>query len=133
MVSTLPALGDLELAVLEDIWQHGEVDAKSAHARVGAARGISLNTVQSTLERLYRKGLLGRQKHSHAFRYSAEVDRATLVGQLIEATVSRVAGAESGALMSAFVDIASRAGDEQLRELEALVAARRAQTRGSRL
>jgi predicted transcriptional regulator len=122
----LPALGDLELAVLEDVWQAGDVDAKDVHSRVGASRGISLNTVQSTLERLFRKGLLRRDKVSHAYRYRAQVDRKTLVGRLIEATVGRVAGAESALLMSAFVDIASRAGEEQLSQLESLIAAARA-------
>ncbi len=126
MPPALPPLGDLELAVMEDVWQHGDVDAKSAHARVGEVRGISLNTVQSTLERLFRKALLTRVKHSHAYRYSARVDRAALVGQLIEATVGRLTEAEPAAMMSAFVDIAARAGEGQLRELEALVAARRA-------
>jgi predicted transcriptional regulator len=122
----LPALGALELAVLEDLWQAGDVDAKDVHRRVGASRGISLNTVQSTLERLFRKGLLRRDKVSHAYRYRAQVDRTALVGLLIEATVGRVAGAETGVLMSAFVDIASRAGDAQLDQLEALIATARA-------
>jgi predicted transcriptional regulator len=121
-----PALGDLELAVLEDVWGAGDVDAKDVHARVGAARGISLNTVQSTLERLFRKGLLSREKVSHAYRYRALVDRMSLVSRLIEATVGRVAGAETEVLMSAFVDIASRAGEDQLRQLELLIAAERA-------
>lgn len=121
-----PVLGDLELAVLEDAWQHDEVDAKAAHGRVGASRAISLNTVQSTLERLYRKGLLARRKLSHAYRYRATLDRQALVGRLIEATVERVAGSEPDVLMSAFVDIAARAGEDQLRQLEALVAAERA-------
>ncbi len=122
----LPALGDLELAVLEDVWTSGDVDAKDVHGRVGAARGISLNTVQSTLERLCRKGLLRRHKVSHAYHYRAQIDRKTLLGRLIEDSVGRVAGAEADVLMSAFVDIASRAGDEQLRQLEALIVAERA-------
>lgn len=132
MRSTLPTLGDLELAVLEEVWRAGEVDAKAAHQRVGTARAISLNTVQSTLERLFRKGLLQREKVSHAYRYRASLDRRALVGRLIEATVGRIAGSRPELLMSAFVDIASRAGDRQLEQLEALIASRRAARREGR-
>ena len=56
-----PALGDLELAVLEVLWQTDRADAKAVHSALGSARGIGLNTVQSTLERLFRKQLLARE------------------------------------------------------------------------
>jgi predicted transcriptional regulator len=123
-----PPLGDLEIAVLEDIWAAGPSDAKAAHARVGHQRAISLNTVQSTLERLFRKGLLQREKISHAYEYSAGVTRAQLVGRLVESTVRRVGGDRSDTLLlSAFVDLAARAGEDQLEQLEALIAQRRAE------
>jgi predicted transcriptional regulator len=115
-----PPLGDLEIAVLEDIWAAGPSDAKAAHARVGHQRAISLNTVQS--------GLLQREKISHAYEYSAGVTRAQLVGRLVESTVRRVGGDRSEALLlSAFVDLAARAGEDQLEQLEALIAQRRAE------
>lgn len=127
MAPALPALGDLELAVLEDLWRAGAVDAKLLHGRIGVPRGISLNTVQSALERLHRKGLLRREKVSHAYQYEARLDRHELLGRLIESTAGRVGALGTDALMSAFVDVASRAGEEKLRQLEALIAERRAQ------
>lgn len=123
-----PPLGDLEIAVLEHIWAAGPCDAKAAHGRVGRQRAISLNTVQSTLERLFRKGLLRREKISHAYEYSAGVSRSELVGRLVESTVRRVGGNHPEALLlSAFVDLAARAGEDQLEQLEALIAQRRAE------
>jgi len=122
-----PPLGDLEIAVLEDVWRAGTADAKTAHSRVGRSRAISLNTVQSTLERLFRKGLLRREKISHAYEYTAAVSRQELVGRLVESTVRRVAGDRPEVLLSAFVDLAGRADDEQLRQLETLIAQRRAE------
>ena len=127
MAAAMPPLGDLEIAVLEEIWQYGAADAKALHARVGPARSISLNTVQSALERLFRKGLLRRDKVSHAYEYSARVTRGELVGRLVEATVQRVGGSRPETLLSAFVDLAARADVDQLAELEALIARRRAE------
>ena len=59
-------LGDLEIAVLEEIWKSERGEARALHERLGKARGISLSTIQSTLERLYRKDLLTRERISHA-------------------------------------------------------------------
>jgi len=36
----------------------GDADAKAVHSIIGTQRGITLNTIQSTLERLHDKGLL---------------------------------------------------------------------------
>jgi predicted transcriptional regulator len=121
-----PALGDLELAVLEDAWKHAVVEAKAVHGRVGVPRAISVNTVQSTLERLFRKGLLAREKVSHAYAYRAAVSRQQLLERLVGSTVRRVAADAPEAMLAAFVGLASREGDAQLARLEALIAARRA-------
>jgi predicted transcriptional regulator len=122
--SAAPNLGDLELATLECIWRLGDADVKAVHAKIGVDRGLSSNTVQSTLERLYRKKLLTRRKVSHAFVYSAAVDRAGVLEQTINAAISRLNGGETGAVLTAFVDFAARTDKSMLLELERLVAAR---------
>jgi penicillinase repressor len=48
-----PWPGELELAVVDHLWTDGEGEAKSVHEVLGENRGITVNTVQSTLERLY--------------------------------------------------------------------------------
>ncbi|WP_240122782.1 BlaI/MecI/CopY family transcriptional regulator [Pseudomonas aeruginosa] len=124
---SVPTLGDLEIAVLEDIWRFGPSDTKAVYVRIGKSRSISLNTVQSTLERLFRKAMLQREKISHAYEYSARVSRRELIQKLVESTVRRVAGPQPDALLSAFVDLAARADDDQLKRLEELIARRRAE------
>lgn len=121
-------LGDLELIVLEDIWACAPTGAKGAHRRIGASRPITVNTVQSTLERLYRKGLLTRNKVSHAYAYRPAVSRQELLGRLIESAVRRVAGDSPGAMLEALVDLALRAGEDQLAQFEVRIAKRRALT-----
>lgn len=124
--SNLPALGDLEKAVLDDLWVHPCGDAKAVHARVGMARGISLNTVQSTLERLFRKTLLSREKISHAYVYTARVQRDELMGAMIADVVGSLGKIQTGSMLSAFVDFAVRTDHSNLARLEELIAARRA-------
>lgn len=122
----LPALGELEKAVLEDLWENGASDVKAVNLRVGTSRGISLNTVQSTLERLFRKALLSREKISHAYVYSPCVAREELMGAMIADLVGSLGQAKSGSLLSAFVDFAVRADQSNLDRLEQLIAERRA-------
>ena len=54
--------GELEKLVLQHIWDIGEVDAKQVFAHFEKARGGTLNTIQSTLDPLFEKGLLSREK-----------------------------------------------------------------------
>lgn len=120
-----PALGDLEVQILERLWAASEpVDARGVLAAL-AGRRISLSTVQATLERLHRKGLLARQKVSRAFVYSASVSRERLIGTLINDLAQRLAAGELEPVISGFVDLVGEADPELLRRLESTAKARR--------
>ncbi|MDZ7752933.1 MAG: BlaI/MecI/CopY family transcriptional regulator [Gammaproteobacteria bacterium] len=123
-----PYFGDLELAVLEELWTHGASDAKTVHRRIGGRRGIAPNTVQSTLERLYRKDLLTREKISHAYVYTPSVRREQLMERLIEGVVETFSSGRFEPMLTAFVDLAARVDDENLARLERLIAERRAES-----
>jgi predicted transcriptional regulator len=120
-----PYLGSLELAVLEELWAQGALDAKTVHRSVGERRGISLNTVQSTLERLFRKGFLLREKVSHAYVYTPAVQRDELMGQLIGEVVETLSDGRPEPMLAAFVDLAVKVDEENLVRLERLIAERR--------
>jgi predicted transcriptional regulator len=117
-------LGALERAVLDVLWAAGPLNPSAVHERVGAPRGIGVNTVSSALKRLQDKGLLEREKVSHAYVYRAIVSRAELQRQLIDGIASQF-GEEGGAgLLAAFVDLAEERGEATLRRLEQMIAAR---------
>ena len=117
-------LGELEIQTLEFIWSQNDSTAKDAFEHFGLARGITLNTVQSTLERLYRKGYLNRTKASHAYRYSAAVSRASLLASLINDVLGRF-GADSVSSAAAFVDAAQQIDEDTLQLLEEAIRKRR--------
>lgn len=117
----LPRLGELERAALEHLWTVRDADVSETHAAVGRRRGISPNTVGSALERLFKKGLLTREKVSHAYRYRAALDRETFrARKVVEAAGSLDALKERG-LLAAFVDLVADADEGALLELERLV------------
>jgi predicted transcriptional regulator len=120
-----PLLGELETAVMNHLWSGGEGEAKAVHAALGKRRGITLNTIQSTLKRLYEKRLLERDKVSHAHVYRARVSREDFHRGLLDELVGDLMHGHADAVVSAFVDLTERAGPQHLAKLEALVAQRR--------
>lgn len=112
-----PPLGELEIQVLEYLWQHSDATAKEFHEFVSASRPSTLNTVQSAMERLYRKGLAKRKKVSHSYRYSAKVNKSDLLGSLINDLVGRF-NSDSQSSAAAFLNAAEQLDAEALDLLE---------------
>jgi predicted transcriptional regulator len=69
----LSSLGHLEIAVLEVLWRQGESNVHQvAHC---LDRPLAYTTVMTTLDRLFKKGLLDRRKSERAYLYSARQSR----------------------------------------------------------
>lgn len=118
-------LGDLEKQVLHYLWDVESADAKQVHAQLNRDRGGSLNTIQSTLDRLFKKGLLAREKQGHAFQYRPAVERYAFVGQLIRDVTREFVDDDNG-LVAAFTSISSELSESQLEQLEQFVEAQKA-------
>jgi len=67
------SLGPLEVEVMEVVWAHGDSNVRDVTARM--QRPLAYTTVMTTLDRLYKKGLLEREMTDRAFVYSAKVSR----------------------------------------------------------
>lgn len=119
-------LGELEKQVLQYLWDTRQADAKQVHAHFKKRRGGSLNTIQSTLDRLFKKGLLQRVKHGHAFQYMAAIERHAFIGQMIKGITSDFGAANENPLLAAFTAMSSEFNNDQLEELEHLIDAQRA-------
>lgn len=93
---------------------------------MGVARSISLNTVQSTLQRLHCKALLAREKFSHAYVYTPRVQRDELVGAIFANLVGSLGLDSTASVLAAFVEFAARQDPSNLDYIAELIAARRA-------
>jgi predicted transcriptional regulator len=68
------SLGALEREVMAIVWDRGEVNVRDTSARLSSR--VAYTTVMTTLDRLFKKGLLTRRKVGRAFVY-----RATATGR----------------------------------------------------
>ncbi|WP_077286129.1 BlaI/MecI/CopY family transcriptional regulator [Cognaticolwellia aestuarii] len=117
-------LGELEKMVLQYLWQHKSADVKEVYNHFEKIRGGSLNTYQSTLDRLYKKELLSRYKVINAYQYQPKIGRHELIGQLIKSVTNDFVTDENS-LVAAFSSISQDFNEEQLDKLDALIEAQR--------
>jgi predicted transcriptional regulator len=66
-------LGPLEIGVMEMVWMFGESNVRDVVGRM--ERKLAYTTVMTTLDRLFKKGLLDRQMTDRAFVYRAKLSR----------------------------------------------------------
>jgi predicted transcriptional regulator len=124
-MDSLPRLGELETAVLKHLWAIGAAEAREVHGTLGEAKGITLSTVQSTLERLHRKGLLLREKVGHAYRYAPAMTPERFRAQAIADAAGDLRGAAAEGVIAAFVELAHRADHANLDRLSRVLDAAR--------
>jgi|TARA_R110002012_G_scaffold30942_1_gene93442 predicted transcriptional regulator len=120
-------LGELEKQVLQYLWSSPGMDVKRVHAELSKQRDSSLNTVQSALERLFKKGLLSREKQGHAYLYRAEIARDDLIAKLIDSVASDFVSKGENSLIAAFSSVSTEMDEEQLDQLEQLIEIQRQQ------
>ena len=67
------SLGRLESAVMEILWAKG--NSRVQEVVQALDRGLAYTTVMTTLDRLFKKGLLDRMKQDRAYVYHARLTR----------------------------------------------------------
>ncbi len=118
-------IGELELRVMEIVWQNPDIDAREITSALPQAQSSKLSTVQSTLERLARKKLLSREKQGHAYRYRPVVSRSELLGSMLKDVIRLLHNGNSDTILSSFVNVAAKLDEKALDELEILIRKKR--------
>jgi len=124
------ALGRLEREVMDVVWSSDEHTVKDVQGRL--PRKAAYTTVMTTLDRLFKKGLVSRRREGRAFVYTASRSRqemsATLTGGLLRGVLAH--GPETARpFLSNLVDAVGDGDAALLDELERLVRDKQAQTR----
>lgn len=113
------SLGRLEVSLMEILWARGESTVREVvHA---LDRPLAYTTVMTTLDRLYKKGLLGRHKQDRAFFYFPSLSRQEWdrhrAGSLVASFLTGP-HASRELLLSSFLDAVGEHDEMLLDELE---------------
>jgi predicted transcriptional regulator len=117
----MPDIGVRELAVLDLLWDEAPLTAQELQQRMAGAP-VSLSTVQSTLERLSRKGLVARSKSGRAYRYAAVLDRSQMIGAMLRDLANDIARGDMAPMVSGFIEyVAAESPDFEAELVRVLV------------
>jgi len=122
----MDSLGDLERKTMDEVRRQGKVNVSRVISALDAS--YAYTTVMTTLDRLYKKGLLDRKKEGRAYYYSAKYSReemersmaADVIDSLLHNSIGRVEP-----VLACIVDSVSERDLQLLDELERLVKEKR--------
>jgi predicted transcriptional regulator len=118
------ALGSLERQVMEIVWQLGSVTVRDVLSSF--PRQVAYTTAMTTLDRLFKKGLVSRTRAGRAFVYRAAQSRQQLEAAVATGVLNGLLSSGSNAalpILSNLVDAVGRqdGGLDLLTTLEQLV------------
>ena len=129
--SSKPQLGPFEQQLLQELWSHGSATVREllADGRIHQA----YTTVMTTVDRLYKKGLLDRAAEGRAFRYTPrhsaeELQRVTALESIQQLLGS---GDASSLPLSYLVEILTARDEQLLDDLRQLVETKRRELRAA--
>ncbi len=120
------SLGRLERQMLAEVRRSGETSVRQVWEMVGEA--IAYTTIMTTLDRLYRKGLLSRRKVGRAFLYSSKFSVGELERGVAEDVIGNLLDTNTGPVepvLACIVDAVSDRDRLFLDDLERLVREKR--------
>jgi predicted transcriptional regulator len=123
-------LGPLETKVLDLLWRKGR--PVTVRHVLPAFPELAYTTLMTTLDRLYRKGVLIRRRRGRAFVYEPRCSREQMLNESASNQIEDLLAASGArsAILSTLVHCVGRKDAALLNELDALVQAERARLKG---
>ncbi len=115
-------IGDQELALLQYIAEQGDASVGEVAAGFGESRGLARSTVLTMMERLRAKAYLQRkQVDGGVYRYSSTARQDEVVNNAVGSFVEKTLQGSVSPFV-AWMSRRTQVSDDELAELEALVA-----------
>jgi predicted transcriptional regulator len=124
--AVVDSLGRLERQVLSEVRRTGETSVRQVVDSLGQVTAYT--TIMTTLDRLYRKGLLERRKEGRAFLYSAKFSAGELERGVAGDVIGNLLDSNTGSVepvLACIVDAVSDRDRQFLDDLERLVREKR--------
>jgi predicted transcriptional regulator len=119
-------LGALEREVMAIAWNTSEISVRDVCRQLSS--NVAYTTAMTTMDRLYKKGLLSRQKVGRAFIYRAAATRDEMENSVTTELVQSLLdhdGAQPLPILSSLVDAVSDCDRALLDDLERLIREKR--------
>ena len=117
-------LGDLQLQIMQVLWQRGEAAVAHVHEALGGNNNFAYTTVGTMLRKMEARGLVAHREEGRTFVYRPKVAADTVSRSMADHLVDRLF---EGRLTNAVNHLLStrEVSAEELRELQRLIAQRK--------
>lgn len=116
--ATLPS--DAELKLLRELWEHGEQSVGDLHERVQLYWPVGYTTVLKLLQRMTKKGLVGRRLEGRAHHYRSAVPREATERRVTRSFLQRTFDGSIERLLQSALPT-GRAREEEIGEIRRLL------------
>lgn len=103
------------------VWKHAPVTAREVCDRMTGRWERAYTTVMTTMDRLYRKGVLRREKDGLAWRYDPVLGALEFAKAVADSLAGRILSANQDTALNAFVDAAASIDESLLHRLRQLI------------
>jgi predicted transcriptional regulator len=90
MESKSHRLGDLQLQILQILWQRPGIPVSDVHETLKPRRDLAYTTVATMLRKMEARGLVSHREEGRAFLYSASIAEAEVHQQAGEHLIDRL-------------------------------------------
>ncbi len=120
MTTKRTQLGDLQLAIMRQLWARGEATVVDVHQALLAQRGLAPTTIATMLKKMEAKGVVAHRTEGRTFVYQPIVSEDAVTRSMVRDLTDRLFAGDTRALVSHL--IAEHPIDAgELAELRALI------------
>jgi predicted transcriptional regulator len=120
-MSNTKQLGDLQLAIMRELWRLKEATVTDVHGALLAERGLAPTTIATMLKKMEARGLVTHRTEGRRFVYRSLVSEDTVTHSMVADLTQRLFNGKITDLVSHLIE-AHEIDDDELTELTELIA-----------
>jgi predicted transcriptional regulator len=113
-------LGELQLAILQELWRCGEATVSDVHAALYPARQLAPTTIATMLKKMEARGLVRHRTEGRRFIYQPAVSEDVVTRSMVADLTERLFEGKASDLVSYL--IREHIDSDELSELNELIA-----------
>lgn len=127
MASRSYRLGDLQLRIMQTLWDHGPATVSQVQSQLGDGSELAYTTVATMLRKMEDRGLVTHESQGRKFIYRAAVEADDVTQSMAHDLLDRLFEGNLADMVSHLLTT-REVSREELREIERLVARHKKQT-----
>lgn len=116
-------LGDLQLAIMRVLWNHGQATVAEVHETLEPERGLALTTIATMLTKMEKKGVVDHHAEGRRFIYRPLVSESQVRRSMVADLTSQLFRGDVTALVNHLLS-EHEIEDRELTQLRELISAR---------